>query len=332
MNQINKLLGILLVVQVAIIGLTWATCQSKPTETGSKPVFEFKSSQVTAMQVAAKPSDKDKKPETVTLEKKKDKWVVASADDYPAKEESVVKVLDELVGLRLREPIANNPANHSTLHVGEKEYDRKVTLKTALVTKSIIAGAASGQSIHIRYQGDNNVYQVKGATVWSIPTSTRSYIETKYIDVAKDKLNSVMIANPKGKLSFTKQGDAWTLSELPAGAKLDDSKVKSLIDKASSINISEPIGKSIKPEYGLPGDTEVVLVSAEKDSTTTKHYAIGAAKGDQHYYLKADDNDYVVAISKYDANQLREKAVDDLIKKETADKKKENDENEGDEE
>jgi len=323
MNKPNKILGSLLVAQVALIGLTWTTCQTKPPVTGAKPLFDFKSGQVTAMQITAKPSDKDKPPETIKLAKKKDKWVVASADDYPAKEESITKALDDLTKLKIREPIATNPANHKALKVDDKQYDRKIVLKTALVTKSIIAGSGSGQSMNIRLEGKNDVYQAQGATVWSIPSSTRSYIDTKYIDIDKEKLTSVMIANPKGRLTFTKEGDSWKLNELPAGAKLDDSKVKTLINKASSLTINEPIGKTIKPEYGLPGDTEVVLVSTEDDTTKTTRYTIGGQKGDQHYYMKADDNDFVVTISKYDTNQLRDKAIDDFIKKEKDEKKKE---------
>jgi hypothetical protein len=320
MNKTNKILGSLLVAQVVLIGLTWTTCQTKPPVTGAKPIFDFKSVRVTAMTVTS-PGDKGKPPETVKLVKKGDKWVVETAEDYPAKGENIVKVLDNLTRLKIREPIANNPANHRALKVADKQHDRKIMLKTALVTKSIIAGSGSGQSMHIRFEGDNNVYQAQGTTVWAIPSTTRSYIETKFIEIDKDKLTSVMIANPKGKLTFTKEGDSWKLNELPAGAKLDDSKVKTLIDKARKVTINEPIGKTLKPEYGLPGDTEVVLVSTEDDTTKTTRYMIGGQKGDQHYYLKSDDNDYVVTISKYDTNQLRDKAVDDFIKKEKEEKK-----------
>lgn len=320
MNKTNKILGSLLVAQVILIGLTWTMCQTKPTATGAKPIFDFKSSQVTMMEVTS-PSKKDKARETVKLVKKNDKWVVGTADDFPAKKENIVKVLDNLTRLKIREPIANNPSNYKALKVADKQHDREITLKTALVTKSVIVGSGTGQSMYIRYTGDKNVYQAQGTTVWAIPSTTHSYIETKFIEVDKDKLSSVMIANPKGKLTFTKEGESWKLDELPAGATLDNSKVKTLIEKASKVTIDEPIGKTLKPEYGLPGDTEVVLVSTENDAAKTTRYTIGAKKGDQHYYLKSDENDFVVTISKYDTNQLRDKTVDDFIKKEKEEKK-----------
>jgi hypothetical protein len=316
MNKRNQFLSALLVAQILLVGLTWVTCQSRPTTTGPKPVFDFKTGQITALEFEAKPAEKGKTPESVKLAKKGDSWVIASADDYPAETESVTKVLDALVGLKVREPIATNPADHNTLQVGEKEFGRKITVKTATASKSIVAGSGAGSSIYLRYQGNNDVYQAKGISIWAVPTNVKSYIKTKYIDIDKDKITSVVVTNPKGRLSFTKEGTAWKLAELPSGSNLDDNKVTALINKASALTFNDPISRTLKPEYGLPGDTEVVIVSTDKDTTATTRLIIGAQKGEQDFYAKADNKDYVVTISKYDANQLRDKAVEDFVKKE----------------
>lgn len=315
MNKTNNILGVLLVAQLALAALTWSTCQSKQTEAGTVSVFDLKADQVTELEIIPKPNKDGKPTDTVKLVKKDKQWVVSNADDYPADNNKVKELIEKLVALRVRDPIAKNPSSHNALHVGKEEFDRKVTLKTAKVTKSIIAGSGSGQSIHVRYKGKNEVYRAKGISVWSINNSLRNYLDSKYIDVDKDKLLSVVILNKKGKLSFTKEGDGWTLDGLPEGSELDDSKVKTLITKASSVNLYEPIGKEVKEEYGLSDGTKVTLTSTEENTTMTTSYTVGAPKDEQHYYIKADNKDYVVTISKYDANQLGEKSLSDLIKK-----------------
>ncbi len=314
MNKTIKILSGVLLAQVALAALTWTTLYSTPEESAAKPLFDFKVGQVVSLEITAKPSKEGDPIQTVKLAKKDDKWVVQDADGYPADKEKVDKVLDQLLGLKVRDPIARSAANHNPLKVGDREYGRKVTVKTASKAKSVILGSGAGSSVHVREKGSNDVYRSSGMSVWSIASTARGYIDTKYLEVDKDKLTQVMLSNENGQLHFAKDGDDWTLAELPPGRTLKTSVVKGFVNKMRTVNMQVPVGKKIKPEYGLPGAAEVVLVSTEDDGTKTHRYTIGAAKGEQ-FYLKADDKDYVVAVSKWDAKQARENKLMDFVEK-----------------
>jgi hypothetical protein len=315
MNRVNKILGAVLIAQVALVALTWSLYYTSPAASGSEPLFGFEAKKVTALEITAKPAKPEEPVQVTKLAKKDDKWVLVDADDYPAEKEKVEKLVEDLTSLRIRDPIARNAANHNALKVGEQEYDRRVTLKTSSDSKTVIVGSGKGSSLNVRYQGKNEVYRTQGMSVWSISTGKRAYVDSEYFKVDKDKITAATLRNEKGILNFAKQGVEWTVLELPPGETLDKNKMKNFIDRLSKIHLNEPIGKEVKPEYGLSGRTEVVLVTADEDETETHRYVIGDMKGDQYYYAKADDNEYVVTISKWDANELREKHISDLLEK-----------------
>ena len=168
--------------------------------------------------------------------------------------------------------------------------------------------------MNLRYRGKNEVYRARGMSVWTINNNVRSYVNTKYVETDKDKLSQVVVSNPQGRLSFAKEGDKWTLAELPAGETLDESKVKTFINKVSTLNLQEPIGKEATAEHGLSGGAEVFLVGSNEEGTETKRYVIGARRDEQSIYAKADDSDWVVTVSKWSAEDIRNKGAADFAK------------------
>jgi hypothetical protein len=255
--------------------------------------------------------------------------VVASAADFPADEKKVNEVLDKLVALKAKEPIATQTASHNALKVGEREYGRKVMLKTASETKRFILGDGPGESVHVRFDGKENVYRSRGLSQWAVKANLSGYIDTQYVDVDKDKLTRVTITHEKGTLTFTKQDDKWTLVELPEGSEIDDVKVNTLMSEVSKFSLNEPVGKEIKPEFGLangvkvqldyveekePGETDAKETDSKEKVSKSLSYTIGAKKDDTYFYVKADGRDYVVTVSKWSTDQVREKGAADFAK------------------
>jgi hypothetical protein len=300
-------------------------CNATPKEPGSSPVFTFTKDKVIGLEIGSKNAAEGKPVETVKLVKQKDKWVVANADDYPADDKKVSEVIDKLFTLRISEPIAQSAVDHNALGVSDSKYERKVTVTTGSASQTILLGKGTGSACNLRKQGKNEVYRGVGMSVWAVANVVRNYVDTSYLSVDKSKLTSVVVNNPKGRLTFGKEGENWALAELSAGETLDTSKVDQYIGQIAKVTFNEPVGKAIKPEYGLPGKSEVVLVSTDANGAiATKRYTIGANadKEGQYVYVKVDDNDYVVTISKWDADQIRDKDVTGFVKKADGAKKK----------
>jgi hypothetical protein len=318
MNSTNKMLSVLLAAQVVLGAATWSMCNKTPKEAGSLALFDFAKDKVIGLEIESQNAAGARPAETVKLVKQKDKWALASADDYSADDKKVGEVLDKLFTLRISAPIATSSVDYNALGVGDNKYERKVTVKTASGAKTVYLGKGTGSACNVRIQGKKEVYRGVGTSVWAIGNAARTYVDPSYVQVDSNKLSSVVVNNPKGRLTFAKEGENWALAELPSGETLDSGKVNTFIGQVAKVSLNEPIGKSVKPEYGLPGSTEVVLVSTDANGAmATKRYTLGATvdKQGQSVYVKADDNDFVATISKWDADQIRDKDVASLIKK-----------------
>ena len=314
MRKTNLYLMIALVVQAGLSAVTWTTCEPGSGVPDPKKLLQIDVNEVTTLEVTDKPNQEDDTLKKVTLEKKAGKWVVASAADFPADESKVREVLHKLAALKAAEPIATQAANHNALNVGDREYGRKVTVKTASKSESLIIGDGPGQSLHVRFGGKDEVFRSKGLSVWAVKSNLSGYIDTQYVEVDKDKLTTVSVTNDKGSLTFTKQGDKWSLAELPEGSALDESKVNTFMTEVAKLSLNEPVGREVKPEHDLDAGVRVRLDYADDGEPRVLSYTVGSEKDESYYYVKADSSDFVVTVSKWSTDQVREKAAADFVK------------------
>ncbi len=307
MKQVITGLGVLLAVQVALAAFTWAGGGKLGGATDSKPLVDAEVKEVTELEIIGKATG-DKPAKSVKLLRKGDDWVVASAAGFPAKTDKVEEVIKKLVEAKMREPIATNAANHAALKVSESTFDKKVRIKVGGSVVNLVIGAGKSSSIHTRRADEDEVYLARGVSAWAISDRVSSYVDTAYVKV--EDPTEVSVQNPKGTINLVKgDGGEWRVTELPVEAVVDDSKVKAFVSSARSIRMSDPVGKETKPEYGLEGATLVVLKNKDK----TVSYAIGSLTGDD-YYVKADDNDYVVKVSKWSVERLLDQTPEKFIK------------------
>lgn len=310
MNPTHKLLLGLLVLQLGLAGITWSGRRSSGGPSGAEALLPVSLGDVTAFAVTSKPPDKDTPPEAVRLEKKGDAWVVASAGDYPAVTSKVEEVLKKVLELKVREPIATNKANHNALRVGERDFDRKLEVTAAGATTSLVAGSAKGTSIHVRKADSDAVYWARGVSTWNLSERVSSYVDTQYVSV--EDPTKVTVTNSKGSFTLTKgAGGDWSVSGLPPGKQARQADLTAFVDKARKVTMSDPVGKKLEADYGLGDGARVVLEYKDGEATKTLGYSIGTEK-DSKFYLKADEMEHVVMVSKWSVEKLVQQAAADF--------------------
>jgi hypothetical protein len=314
----KKLQGILLgalAVQVVLAFVTW-TSGGRQAHVDPKPLLGFDKAAVTAVEITEKASSPTDKDATLRLEKSGEGWVVASAGGYPAKKDKVEEFVAKLTDLKVRDPIATKKADHNALRVGADVWGRKVKITAGAETKELVVGSGQGSTVHVRFADKDDVYNGRGVSEYAISARASSYVDTDYVKVDADKVSEVEITNPAGTLSFRKDGENWSLAQLPAGQQLDQGKVKSFVSGIARLSFKEPVGKTIAPEYGLgAGAAKVVLRYTDGSDAKTVTYAVGAAKDGAHY-VKADGQDFVVLVAEWSTKPVLEKKPDDFVKKE----------------
>jgi len=312
MSRTNQILAGLFVAQLALAAYTWSgTSYEKEAVKDSERLLAFSMDEISGFTVNAKATKDDKTDREISVERRGSEWVVPSADGYPADKKKIEEVLSKLVESKIKDPIATKKTNHNALNVGDTVYTKKVTIRAGDKSAALIVGSAKGSSMHIRRDGETNVYLARGISAWKVGDRVESYVNSEYIRF--EEPTEVRVVNAFGGLDLVKNQDgSWVVNQLPAGTAVDDSRVRSFVSAARNIRLSKPVGKTIKPEYGLDPQSVRANVVLKRGEDIVK-YSVGAFDGDE-VYVKDEGNDFVVKVRKYAVDSLIGQTPDKFIK------------------
>ena len=112
-----------------------------------------------------------------------------------------------------------------------------------------------------------------------------------------------------------REEEQWRLEEAPEGTVLDQEEIESFLAKVAEVRTVEPVGREIRPDYGLEADDTGVradwALQAENQSVAGG-YRLGATV-DTHTYVKATDNPFVIKAADSRFEALREATAEDFI-------------------
>ena len=303
-NALMALLG----VQLILVALTW--WPGDPTGSQLRPLIGIDAGDVRSLEISAGPED-GAAAGGVELVRRDGQWTVASAGGYVADGDAVEKLVEDLVALRVRRPIATQSSSHAQLKVGGTDYGKRIAIETPDQSYTLIVGAAANDRSHVRFEGEDEVYLVSGLSEWAIRDDPSAYYSDDYLDVELADLSSVTLTNPSGSLDFRREAGAWTLASAPAGAAIDSEAVESMLGKLLDLKIARPIGDTVEPSHGLDGALRVDWTGEAEDQSIGGGYRVGATDGDETY-VKSSTTPYVVTVSSASLAPLREARAGDF--------------------
>jgi hypothetical protein len=309
---LQKLLSAILVLQIGLVALAW--WPEDRSALALRPLLEIEKEEIVELRIARKPTE-NQEPDPLHLIRGEEGWALASAGGYPAAAEKVDELLDKLVGLEVRNPIATRSDSHNALDVGEKEYGRRVQLKTASGGVELVVGAAASNSVHVRLSDASEVYVARGLSEWSLGDTARSYYDADYVRADVSELSQLRIHNDNGSLGFVREGEQWRLEGAPEDVVLNQEEIESFLAEVTVVRVAEPVGREIRPDYGLEADGTGVRVDwaiEAEDQSIAGGYRLGATAG-THTYVKATGNPFVVKAVESRFETLRGATVANFI-------------------
>ena len=121
--------------------------------------------------------------ESLTLTRTSDAWSIDQAGGYPADGTKVKKLLDDLRGLKVRNPVVTGSRYHDALEVTDEKARARVRVWSDPAkdpTADLLRGNSSGsRATDVRLEGEDDVWEITGiAPMTSVrtrtPGSTRS--------------------------------------------------------------------------------------------------------------------------------------------------------------
>jgi hypothetical protein len=300
MNQLQKTLSLLVLIQVVVlIGMNLS--DSQPTQSNVTSMLDITADSVVKLTVKSGVAEDQAKP-ALEIIKKNGQWVLPSADNFGLDSKKVENVFKKFVRMNVDTPIATSKSNHNTLNVGERTYSKSVSISTAETEFELVLGEAKGRSMYVRKKAESEVYLAKGVTAFDISEAVTSYTDPEYFSV--NDIKDVVIERPKSVSQarthlYQDENGQWLVDGLQ-GQPIDQSRVRALLAAVRSARMVRPVGKSLRPEFGLGNPQAAVTVKGKPDIV---EFLVGNTV-DDFVYVKASHKEDVVLVRKYTVQAL----------------------------
>jgi hypothetical protein len=293
------LLGGLLVIQVGLVAWTW---RGPAAEVAPHRLFSLDASAVDAVVVTPR-SDLPPPLPPVRLEKHDKTWTIASADGYPTDGARWSEVLQKLVEADVLSPIASSAASHAALKVGPDSYERKVEIHAGNQAVTAFLGTTAAGTVNVRLDGADDVYAIRGLTVFDLGPEARTFAPTAVLDLDTDRTLSLTVRNPRGSFTLRHDAGVWT-SDVP----VDDNKATALVRRITRLRLLAPVGRTRDPAFGLDGSLRLEWTMTDGSAGG---YTAGNVDGAEAW-LQRDDSPFVVRVPMLPIVGLREAVIADL--------------------
>jgi hypothetical protein len=307
MKWYNRILAGILVIQTVLsVVVFWP----RSAVTGaSEPLFpDLEAGDIIALAMA------DADDNSIQLKKVGGDWVLPEADDYPAQADKITPLLDKILGLTTGRLVTRTDASHKRLQVSPDDFLRRIDFETAGGTKRTLYLGSSPQygATHFRVEGQSETYLTSELSVWEAEAEAASWVDTAYLSVPEDDIIKMTLENANGTFIFTKDDvGTWTMSGLAADETLDEAKVTSLIQRAATVNMIQPLGKEEQAAYGMDGPNAVVTLETGDKTSTLR---VGAKEPDANRYtVISSESPYYVQVYEYSVTDFVEKTRDDFL-------------------
>lgn len=309
LNQIgrhNQILIILLVVQIAV-GAVIFWPRTVASDTGGPLLAEFNAQDVVELTI----SDGD--DNHVTLTKQGDDWVLSEAGDYPANEEDVISLLESITGVQTNRLVTQTEASHQRLGVAGDDFSRRLEITmTDGSSHNLFVGSSGGVgATHVRADNQAEVYLTGELSAFDANALASSWIDTLYFSLPQTATTKLTLENENGTFEFVRADDSWALTDLAEDEVLMEGSVTTLVNQASSIRMSEPIGTEERPAFGLDSPTATITLETPDETFVLK---VGAQEPDDNsYFFSASNSPFIVRLPEFDGNNFVNKTRDDFL-------------------
>ena len=331
MNRTQTTLAGLLLVQVVLILLVRSPFSGASSGVDSRPLLpSLEAFTATRLELQG---DEDR---TVTLVKQGDGWTVEQLGGFPADDQKVDDLLDDLRGLKVRRPVVSGSRYHGSFNVTADENEGRVRIWDEPAEDPevdlILGSSPNYRTVHVRLVGENPVYEVSGLAAYDVRADSGTWIDKDLVDIAEAELVGLSLSNENGSLELVKEEEQWRLvgEERP----LDDDEVDSLLRAARSIQLADGVGPKDAASHGLSDAAAAVTLrwrpsapadAAEGGAPSAAEVrelvvTIGGKleENESQRYISRSDLDFTGAVWESSVQPLLERKLDDLFPEDDA--------------
>ncbi len=310
MNRTNQILAAILALQIVMAAVVlWP----RSLAAGDEPLFAgLEADQISHLTIT------DSSGNQIQLAKGPEGWGLPEADDFPTAETKVPDLLAKIVALKTSPLVAQTSASHERLKVAGDAFERRIAFELAdgSAHTLYVGTSPSFGASHVRADDQEEVYLTSDLAVSDAGAQPSTWIDTTYLSIPREQIVALTLENGNGAFHFEKSQDTWTMEGLAADETLKESAVTALVSRVSSVQMTRPLGKTERADYGLQVPSAAVTVETQDPDGNTQTYTlkVGAqSEEDQSYVVSASESPYYVRVSSYTASDLVDKTREDFV-------------------
>jgi hypothetical protein len=293
MNRQNQILTVVLVVQLALAAaIFWPRAVASGAESGPL-LANFKAADVVGLSI----SDAD--GNQMELSKKGDGWVLPQAGDFPADGDKITPLLDKIEGIKTNRLVTRTEASQKRLKVADDDFNRllELTLSDGSSHKLYLGSSAGASATHVRADSESEVFLTGDLTAFDANAQASAWIDALFFSLPATATVSLTLENQNGTFEFEKQGETWAMRGLANDEVLKESEVTRLVNLASAVRMTEPIGQEEQATFGLAEPLATVTL---KTADKTYVLKVGAKnEEDNSYVLSSSESPYFVRVAQF---------------------------------
>lgn len=311
MKRLNIILGSVLAAQLLLAGaLLWDTQRYAIAEPG-RPLVAFDREKVDSIVIDTHDEG------SITLRKGEQGWNLPSRDGFPAARSKVNGFLVALSDMKPRLPVAITKDASQRFHVGEKDFERRITLKRGDNTlATLYLGDAAGPSkVFARSEAGKAVYEIAFG-IWQASTKPNHWMDRNFLQQKPDDIMRIDLPS----FTLQRKDDKWQMAGLSDGAGTNEKEAGRIVDRLANLTFEDTKGKAGKSASEVAPELSYTLTL--KDGRSVQYRFHKADQGND-YLLRTSASDYIFKVGKETVDEIHGFKRDDLVKEskgEAADK------------
>jgi len=306
MNKTSKILSVLLAAQVGVfLFLQMRSQEPLATFNKTEPLVQIPFDKVGKMVI----EDGDKK--TVTLLKKDGAWQLPDQFGFPVAEAKIQEFADKLKEFKKSWPAGKTMISAKQFKVTADQFERKIQffIEDKVVSTLYIGTSPGFRQVYARVNEEVQTFTL-AFNAHDLPIKSSEWLDKKFSKLSVDNVEGARFSG----LAVLKKEGALSLEGMPAGKVVDQGKLKTFLENASTPNFEDVVAKPAKLDLAFQ---YTLQVKGEEKPLTYAFYTEPAPapakpsgkKGEEAKSEAAKSPDtYYLEISKYPAYTLQMKS------------------------
>ncbi len=303
MERLSVKLAWVLGIQLVLALFLWSRGSDYASFKAKDPLLTFDAAKIDRIEIGEGGGT------SVALVREDGKWAIPSFAGFPAEGAKVSALLTRLASLKKGWPVATTSDAAKRFKLQSDSYERRIVLKSGgkTVGEILLGTAPSFKQVHVRAEGDRNIYAVAFAA-HEAGTRGEDWMDRSLLNIPLDKIASISI----GDVTLERKDGKFILAGLKPEEKQSEAAIYRLTSALAYPAFDAVTGKGPEAQAQVNPPTVEVTVKLTGANPVVLRYKKEAAGG--AYAFTSSANTFVFRASEPAAdaivNAKREKLVE----------------------